>query len=109
MLPLSFAYPGASTALCGDHKQLGPVVRSAHCRSHGLAVSMLERLIDTRDAEVEAEAKEGVKGLTPEQLSRLASREAGPSSGDDEDEEMTCAICLAVPTEGERICTLACG
>ena len=46
MLPLSFAYPGASTALCGDHKQLGPVVRSAHCRSHGLAVSMLERLIE---------------------------------------------------------------
>ena len=45
MMPLALAYPGASTALCGDHKQLGPVVRSSLCRKHGLAVSMLERLI----------------------------------------------------------------
>ena len=46
LMPLSFAYPGASTALCGDHKQLGPVVRSAFCRTNGLATSILERLID---------------------------------------------------------------
>ena len=46
LMPLSFAYPGASTALCGDHKQLGPVVRSAFCRTNGLATSILERLTD---------------------------------------------------------------
>ena len=45
LLPLSFAYPGASVAMVGDHMQLGPMVRSPFCRSHGLATSMLERLM----------------------------------------------------------------
>ena len=45
MCALAFAYPGCSAALCGDHKQLGPVVRSPFAREHGLSQSMLERLM----------------------------------------------------------------
>ena len=45
MCALAFAYPGCSAALCGDHKQLGPVVRSPFARANGLSQSMLERLM----------------------------------------------------------------
>ena len=34
-----------SVVLCGDHMQLGPMVRSPFCRSHGLGASLLERLM----------------------------------------------------------------
>jgi hypothetical protein len=45
LLPLAFAGPGCDVLICGDHKQLGPTVRSSFCRENGLAISMLERLI----------------------------------------------------------------
>ena len=61
MLPLALATPGTPSArgapsalghalscnvvLSGDHKQLGPVVRAPFCREHGLATSLLERLM----------------------------------------------------------------
>lgn len=45
LLPLAFAGPGCDVLICGDHKQLGPTVRSSFCRENGLATSMLERLI----------------------------------------------------------------
>jgi hypothetical protein len=45
MLPLAFAGVGCAAVLCGDHKQLGPVVRSPFGREHGLGVSLLERLM----------------------------------------------------------------
>ena len=45
MLPLAFAGVGCAAVLCGDHKQLGPVVRSPFGRGHGLGVSLLERLM----------------------------------------------------------------
>ena len=34
-----------NVVLCGDHMQLGPMVRSPFCRSHGLGASLLERLM----------------------------------------------------------------
>jgi len=61
MLPLALATPeavapgalpaagghklGCNVVLSGDHKQLGPVVRAPFCRDHGLATSLLERLM----------------------------------------------------------------
>ncbi|EOD14397.1 hypothetical protein EMIHUDRAFT_436918 [Emiliania huxleyi CCMP1516] len=45
LLPLSFAGPRCDVLMCGDHRQLGPTVRSTYCREHGLATSMLERLM----------------------------------------------------------------
>ena len=45
LLPLFFAGSGCGTVLCGDHKQLGPIVRSPFCREHGFGVSLLERLM----------------------------------------------------------------
>ena len=38
MLPLSFAGAASGVVLCGDHKQLGPVVRSPFAREHKLQV-----------------------------------------------------------------------
>jgi hypothetical protein len=46
LLPLALATgPRCNVVLSGDHKQLGPVVRSPFCREHGLARSLLERLM----------------------------------------------------------------
>jgi len=35
LLPLSFVGRGADVLICGDHKQLGPIVRSTFCRDNG--------------------------------------------------------------------------
>ncbi|XP_077974074.1 putative helicase mov-10-B.1 [Styela clava] len=38
---------GGKIVLAGDPKQLGPIVRSPICKTHGLQISLLERLMST--------------------------------------------------------------
>ena len=45
LLSLTFASKKTSIVVTGDHKQLGPIVRSDFCRNFGLGKSLLERKI----------------------------------------------------------------
>lgn len=44
-IPIACAKPSACVVLAGDHKQLGPIVRSSVAKEFGLGVSMMERRI----------------------------------------------------------------
>ncbi|KXZ41162.1 hypothetical protein GPECTOR_704g854 [Gonium pectorale] len=51
LIPLTLRTQGGAAMLCGDPRQLGPVVRSASAARDGLATSLLEQLIDAAAAE----------------------------------------------------------
>ena len=80
IVPLTLLRPTAGNALlCGDPKQLGPVVRSlqaaAGADGHGLAVSLLERFTEYNSAQAPARRRKGLAPATG--APRVCSSPAG--------------------------------
>ncbi|GLI68259.1 hypothetical protein VaNZ11_012614 [Volvox africanus] len=64
LIPLTLRTPGGAAILCGDPRQLEPIVRSASAARNGLATSLLELLMESARREGHLARARGAADLT---------------------------------------------
>ncbi|GIL79433.1 hypothetical protein Vretimale_18310 [Volvox reticuliferus] len=63
LIPITLRAPGGAAMLCGDPRQLEPIVRSASAARNGLAISLLEILMESARREGHLDRARGVAAL----------------------------------------------